>query len=111
MPIVNTVVGGGGGAGSTALAFDIELISTGWIDDDEELTVSYQEVSNDNFIIDNYSYFVSPYQDNYQEYIDASIRAFDINTEGKILFCCLKENKPTNNITVNVLRMEETYDE
>lgn len=111
MPIFNTVVGGGSGIGASALNFQILLTYQDWVNDDEDVTVSYQTVTNDNFVIDGYSYFVSPSQDYYQEYIDASIRAFDINTEGSIQFCCLADSKPKRNIYVDILRVDEVYDE
>lgn len=111
MPIINTVIGGGGSGSGQSLFFSINLLNTAWDDDEDDLTVSYQEISNENFIIDGYSYLVSPYQDDYNDYINASIRAFDINTEGKITFVCLREAKPTRDLEVNVLRIEEVYDE
>lgn len=112
MPILNTVVGGGGsGSANKSLFFTIDLITGNWTDDDSDITLAYQEVSNDNFLIEGYSYLVSPYQDDYQDYVDASIQAFDINTEGKIMFACLRTKKPTRNLEVNILRIEETYDE
>lgn len=112
MPLFNTVVGGGsGGSGSKALHFTVTLLNNGWKEDESDPTTSYQEISNDNLIIDNYSYFVAPDEDSYLEYIDASIRAFDIKVEGKIRFVCLTETKSTENLVVDILRVEETYDE
>lgn len=110
MPILNTVIGGGGGSGDKALFFSVELVTGEWEDDTEDITISYQDVSNENFLVEGYSYLVSPYQDDYNDYIDASIRAFDVNTEGVIRFVCLRETKPQRNITVDVLRIEEKYD-
>lgn len=110
MPILNTVIGGGGGSGDKALFFSVELITGEWEDDTEDNTISYQDVSNENFLIEGYSYLVSPAQEFYNNYIDASIRAFDVNTEGVIRFVCLKKTKPQKNITVDVLRIEEKYD-
>lgn len=111
MPILNTVIGGGGGSGDKALFFSVELLYSDWKDDDEDITVSYQEVSDENFFIEGYSYLVSPYQDDYNDYIDASIRAFDVNTEGKMMFVCLRNARPTKNLQVDILRIEEKYDE
>ena len=47
----------------------------------------------------------------YNDYIDASIRAFDVNTEGKMMFVCLRDARPTKNLQVDILRIEEKYDE
>lgn len=109
MPILNTVIGGGGGSGDKALFFSVELVTGEWEDDPEDATISYQDVSNENFLIKGYSYLVSPYQNDYNYYINASIRAFDVNTEGVIRFVCLRKSRPQKNITVDVLRIEEKY--
>lgn len=111
MPILNTVIGGGGGAGDKALFFSVLLLYDGWQDDESDPTISYQEVKSDNFLIEGYSYLVAPAQDIYNKYIEASIRAFDVNTEGVMRFVCLRESRPSENIQVDVLRIEEKYDE
>ena len=48
MPILNTVIGGGGGSGDKALFFSVELVTGEWEDDSEDITISYQDISNEN---------------------------------------------------------------
>lgn len=108
MAIINT---GGGAFGAVAgakkpILFSINLVQTNWAESGDDSTILSQTVNNSNFIASNYSYLVSPSQDNYNEYVDGSVRAFDVTRDGEITFVCLGEKKP-GNIQVDILRIEE----
>lgn len=109
MPIIN--VGGGGGgntinAAKKPVLFQITLTGSGWTTAKDDGTILTQTVNNDKLIASNYSYLISPAQDNYNEYVDASIRAFDVTVDKEITFVCLKEKQP-GSIQVDILRIEE----
>ena len=85
------------GKAAKALSFTVTLTAAGW-------SGNAQAVSNSNFAASGYAYTVCPASGSYEAYANAIIYADDVTTEGKMTFHC--SEKPTANLTVNILRME-----
>ena len=82
-----------------AHSFTVTLTAAGW-------SGNAQVVSNKKFYASGYAYTVCPAGDSFAGYAEAVIYADDVTTEGKMTFHC--SEKPTANLTVNILRMEAT---
>ena len=82
-----------------AHSFTVTLTAAGW-------SGNAQVVSNKKFHASGYAYTVCPAGDSFAGYAEAVIYADDVTTEGKMTFHC--SEKPTANLTVNILRMEAT---
>lgn len=80
-----------------ALTFTVTLTAAGW-------SGNAQTVSNSNFAVSGYAYTVCPAGDSFAGYAEAVIYADDVTAAGKMTFHC--SEKPTANLTVNILRME-----
>ena len=63
-----------------------------------------QTISNSNFAVSGYAYTVCPASGSYGAYANAIIYADDVTAAGKMTFHC--SEKPTANLTVNILRVE-----
>ena len=85
------------GKAAKALSFTVTLTAAGW-------SGNAQIVSNSNFAASGYAYTVCPASGSYEAYANAIIYADDVTTEGKMTFHC--SEKPTANLTVNILRVE-----
>lgn len=80
-----------------ALSFAVTLTAAGW-------SGNAQTVSNSNFAASGYAYTVAPASGSFAAYASAVIYADDVTAEGKMTFHC--SEKPTANLTVNILRVE-----
>ena len=82
-----------------ALSFTVTLTVAGW-------SGNAQTVNNSNFAVSGYAYTVCPAVDSFAGYAEAVIYADDVTAAGKMTFHC--SEKPTANLTVNILRTEAT---
>ena len=82
-----------------AVSFTVTLTAAGWIG-------NTQTVSNSNLTANGYAYIVAPEGDSFAGYAEAVIYADNVTQDGKITFHC--NEAPTANLTVNILRTEET---
>ena len=87
------------GKSGKAVSFTVTLTVEGW-------SGNTQNVSNSKFVTSGYAYTVCPAGDSFAGYAEAVIYADDVTTEGKMTFHC--SEKPTANLTVNILRTEAT---
>ena len=87
------------GKAAKALSFTVTLTVAGW-------SGNAQTVNNSNFAISGYAYTVCPAGDSFAGYAEAVIYADDVTAAGKMTFHC--SEKPTANLTVNILRTEAT---
>lgn len=85
------------GKAAKALSFTVTLTAAGW-------SGNTQTISNKNFAASGYAYTVCPSSGNYEAYANAAIYADDVTAAGKMTFHC--SEKPTANLTVNILRVE-----
>ena len=90
---------GWNGKSGKALSFTVTLTAAGW-------SGNAQTVSNSKFVTSGYAYTVCPAGDSFAGYAEAVIYADDVTTAGKMTFHC--NEKPTANLTVNILRTEAT---
>jgi len=82
---------------SKSISFTISLLSSGWTN----LSQTIQDV---RIVTNGYDYIITPASSSYGEYASSMIYAEDISTDGEITFKCTEA--PTNNITVNILKVE-----
>lgn len=82
-----------------AFSLTVTLTAAGW-------SGNAQTVSNSKFVASGYAYTVCPASDSYGAYANAMIYADDVTVAGKMTFHC--SEKPTEDLTVNILRMEAT---
>ena len=87
------------GKSGKAVSFTVMLTAAGW-------SGNAQTVSNSKFVTSGYAYTVCPAGDSFADYAEAMIYADDVTTAGKMTFHC--SEKPTANLTVNILRTEAT---
>ena len=87
------------GKSGKAVSFAVTLTVAGW-------SGNTQNVSNSKFVTSGYAYTVCPAGDSFAGYAEAVIYADDVTTAGKMTFHC--SEKPTANLTVNILRTEAT---
>ena len=87
------------GKAAKALSFTVTLTVAGW-------SGNAQTVNNSNFAVSGYAYTVCPAGDSFAGYAEAVIYADDVTAAGKMTFHC--SEKPTANLTVNILRTEAT---
>jgi hypothetical protein len=90
---------GWNGKSGKALSFTVTLTAAGW-------SGNAQTVSNSNFAASGYAYTVCPAGESFAAYAEAVIYADNVTTAGKMTFHC--NEKPTANLTVNILRTEAT---
>lgn len=79
-----------------ALAFTVTLSSSGW-------SHNVQTISDVRFVASGYAYMVSPSTASASDAMEAIILGNNITTNGQMTFTCV--NVPSNNITMNVVRM------
>ena len=82
-----------------ALTFTVTLTVAGW-------SGNAQTVSNRKFDVNGYAYTVCPASGSHEAYAKSMIYADDVTAVGKMTFHC--SEKPTADLTVNILRMEAT---
>lgn len=85
------------GKAAKALSFTVTLTVAGW-------SGNAQTISNSNFAVSGYAYTVCPASGSYGAYANAIIYADNVTAAGKMTFHC--SEKPTANLTVNILRVE-----
>lgn len=85
------------GKAAKALSFTVTLTVAGW-------SGNAQTISNSNFAASGYAYTVCPASGSHEAYAKSMIYADDVTTAGKMTFHC--GEKPTANLTVNILRVE-----
>jgi hypothetical protein len=90
---------GWNGKSGKALSFTVTLTAAGW-------SGNAQTVSNSNFAASGYAYTACPAGESFAAYTEAVIYADNVTTAGKMTFHC--NEKPTANLTVNILRTEAT---
>jgi hypothetical protein len=90
---------GWNGKSGKAVSFTVTLTAAGW-------SGNAQTVSNSNFAASGYAYTVCPAGESFAAYAEAVIYADNVTTAGKMTFHC--NEKPTANLTVNILRTEAT---
>lgn len=82
-----------------ARTFTVTLTVAGW-------SGNAQTVSNRKFDVNGYAYTVCPASGSREAYAKSMIYADDVTAVGKMTFHC--SEKPTENLTVNILKMEAT---
>jgi hypothetical protein len=81
------------------VAFTVTLPASGWRN-------NAQTISNAKFVASGYAYTVCPAGDSFAGYAEAVIYADNVTADGKMTFHC--SEKPTANLTMNILRTEVT---
>ena len=79
-----------------SVAFTVSLTAAGWSD-------NAQTVSNEKFMSAGYAYTVAPASGSFANYAEAMIYADDVTANGQMVFHC--DSVPTENLTVNIVRM------